>query len=145
MILRNLWPGSENKNMDVILKGKLLWSYEYEINDRDRGRDYLAHLTGVLPFHMHQGEIILSKQGLQVLGDINLSINASELDNIYLGFDEIFVPTLVKNFGLLWQPLRIGFTQGGRHCSVYLIIDFNFFTTKNKLWYETIAEVFSVQ
>ena len=63
-----------------------------------------------------------------------------EMAQIYNGFDKIFPPTLAKNFGLNWEPLRINLTDGK---VLYLIIDYSFGATNNKLWFDAIKKILS--
>ncbi|HEX8376492.1 MAG TPA: hypothetical protein VF602_01655, partial [Pedobacter sp.] len=59
-------------------------------------------------------------------------------NQIYLGFDETFPRTLVKNLGLFWQPLRLSLSNG---LHLYLIIDFNMLGAKNHLWFKGLKKM----
>ncbi|MDB5281084.1 MAG: hypothetical protein JWO06_159, partial [Bacteroidota bacterium] len=41
--------------MNTILAGKVLWSYDYELLERDTSNDFSFHFG--IPFHKHAGEI----------------------------------------------------------------------------------------
>jgi hypothetical protein len=129
--------------MESLLTGNVFWSYDFELSEHEPARHLLAHVSGVLPVHSHQGEIILTGAGLTIVGDVNLHINNNEFDQLYLGFDEVFTRAMVKNFGLFWQPLRITFNKGYHRKTIYLIIDYNMFNAKNKLWFNTLQEMLS--
>jgi hypothetical protein len=124
--------------MQPILIGKVLWSFDEEVLDRDLFHELGAHFTGVLPFHRHSGEIALTKDALIIVGDNDLEIPLSNVKQVYLGFDDIFPRTLLKNFGFFWQPLRISLSTGQ---SLYLIIDYTILGAKNQLWFNELQEV----
>ena len=126
--------------MRTILTGQVLWSYDHEVMNRNLLDNIGAQISGVKPFHRHSGEIILSEDKLYIFGDEALEISLASIDNIYLGFDEIFPPLLAKNAGLFWQPLRLKLLGGQQ---LYLIIDFNMFGSKNQLWFDGLEEILS--
>ena len=125
--------------MERFLSDKIFWSYDYEVSQRSSINDIASLFSGFPPFHIHEGEIILTKNGLFITGDIELQIPLYELTQISLGFDDIFPRTLAKNGGLFWQPLRIVY----REQTIYAIIDYNMFGTKNQLWFEALKELLS--
>ena len=129
--------------MEILLTGYVLWSYDFEISQRQPARDVFAHVSGVLPLHSHQGEIILTEGGLSIVGDVNLHININEFEQLYLGFDEVFTRAMVKNFGLFWQPLRIVYNNNYHRKTIYLVVDYKMFSAKNKLWFNTLQQVLS--
>ena len=130
--------------MESLLTGSVLWSYDFEINQQEPVRRLLTHVSGMTPIHSHQGEIMLTGKGLTIVGDVNLYINNDEFEQLYLGFDEIFTRTMVKNFGLFWQPLRITFNKGHHRETIYLIIDYKMFIAKgNKTWFNALQQVLS--
>jgi hypothetical protein len=124
--------------MKIILAGKVLWSYDYEVLERTTLSDISAHFSGMSPFHCHSGEIALTEEKILITGDTDLEISLGNLNQIYLGFDETFPRTLVKNLGLFWQPLRLSLSNG---LHLYLIIDFNMLGAKNHLWFKRLKEM----
>lgn len=124
--------------MKTILSGNVLWSFDYEIQNREKNQDLAFQFSFIKPFHKHSGIITLDAKSLQIKGDDNLILSLSNLVQLYLGFDDNFTPILSKNLGLFWQPLRLT-TQENQH--IYLIIDYNFFTTNNKIWFQKLQEV----
>jgi hypothetical protein len=130
---------------DFILQGKVLWSYadEYaQISEQIKVTAALVSLGS--PLHNHAGYIVLTEDQLIIEGindDLDLSIALSTINEIYLGFDDVFTFTSVKNFGALWQPLRIKFYTGHSLETVYLIIDHNGLFTHNKTWHETLISI----
>ena len=123
-----------------ILAGQVLWSFDYELLQRDSFHDLGAHFSGANPFHTHEGEITLIDNKLLIRGDEDLEIPLGTLQQIYLGFDETFPRTLVKNFGLFWQPLRLSLSNGQK---LYLTIDYNMLGAKNQLWFNELTEMLS--
>ena len=128
--------------MNVILTGQALYSYRHELLERDSFADLGAHFSGIKPFHKHTGEIALSANKLFVSGDEDLQIPLASIEQIYLGFDESFPRTLVKNMGLFWQPLRLSLSSGN---TLYLIIDYNMLGVNNQLWFDGLKELLSEQ
>jgi hypothetical protein len=126
--------------MNAILTGKVLYSYQHELLERDSFADLGAHFSGVNPFHKHAGEIALTADKLFISGDEELHISLSTIEQIYLGFDEAFPRTLVKNMGLFWQPLRLSLSDGNK---LYLIIDYNMLASNNQLWFDGLKELLS--
>ncbi len=126
--------------MKIILSGNSLWSFDFEIQNRNRNEDFAFHFSGVRPFHSHSGEIFLTEGSIKISGDDNLNISFEELTQLYLGFDNIYTPSLSKNFGMFWQPLRLTIND---EKFIYLIIDYNFLGAKNKLWFNTLTELLS--
>lgn len=126
--------------MNTILAGKVFWSYDYEVLQRDSFNDIGALFSGINPFHRHAGEIVLTDDRIIITGEDELAIPLGNIDQIYLGFDETFPRLLVKNFGLFWQPLRLNLKSGQK---LYLIIDYNMLGAKNHYWFNTLKEMLS--
>lgn len=124
--------------MKTILSGKVLWSFDYEIESRPKNQDLAFQFSFVKSFHRHSGIITLDQDSIKIKGDDDLIIPLSHLAQLYLGFDENFTPILSKNVGLFWQPLRLT-TENGQH--IYLIIDYNFFISNNKQWFQKLQEL----
>lgn len=129
--------------MRKFLTGKVLWSYDYEVVQRSPKHHILAHFSGVLPFHAHKGVIYLTDKGLFIIGDADIQVPYNSFEQVYLGFDEIYPRTLVRNFGFFWRPLRIRFQDGFKPETIYLIINYNILGTSNQLWFNTLKEILS--
>ena len=123
--------------MKPIASGKVFWSYGSELAQRNVAADYVQHFSGIKPFHYHAGDIALTADRIVFTGDVNLDIPMASLDQLYLGFDDLFPRSLSKNFGLFWQPLRITLANRER---LYLIIDYNLVGSNNKTWYNLIKD-----
>lgn len=130
--------------MEIILEGKVLWSYQEELSDAGLLQEVNALFSFSQPLHHHAGEIALTENEIIISGvDEELRINLAQLDQIYMGFDEIFKSTYVKNAGMFWQPLRLGYHTSTSTNTVYLIIDHNILGSQNKLWFQTLTGLFS--
>jgi len=90
------------------------------------------------PLHAHEGKVSLSERSLEITGDENLSLPLRSIEEVYLGFDDVFPASSVKNFGLFWQPLRLRFNDEE---VIYMITDYNGVKTNNQIWYETLKEI----
>ena len=127
--------------MNIILSGNVLWSFDFEVENRNRNEDYAFHFSGIKPFHCHNGEIFLMNDAIKVVDDHHpLTIPLSEITELFLGYDDIYSPSLGKNFGMFWQPLRITVNDEKR---IYLIVNYDYLGTKNKIWFNTLTEMFS--
>jgi hypothetical protein len=130
----------------VVLQGKVMWSYDCEMVEFTSAQKLIAGLSGIGgPLHNHQGYITLT--GEQILiegqgGDGHLTIPLASINELYLGYDDVFTAGSVKNGGLFWQPLRLEYFSGNYQTNkVYLIIDYNGFYSHNKRWYETLISM----
>ena len=125
--------------MDILLTGRVFWCYDYEVSARDTSNDFAVHFG--VPFHTHEGEITLTDEALVIEGDEDLRISLGQITQVALGFDESFPSTLVKNFGLFWQPLRLSLRSNE---NIYLIIDYNLLLgPKNHRWFIALKELLS--
>jgi hypothetical protein len=125
-----------------ILSGKALWCFDYELQQANLADEFRGMMSFTLPLHYHKGDISLSNTAIYINGDVDLHIPLNSLEQLYMGFDELYKSTYVKNGGLLWQPLKLSFTGHPQAQAVYLIIDHNWFTVKNKLWFDTLTTIF---
>lgn len=120
----------------ILLENKVLWCFDIELSSRDKSQDALHNVSGIKPFHAHSGNIILDSEAIQLTEDeIPEYYPLSSITQLYLGFDDSYIPALTKNYGLFWEPLRITFQNNQK---LYLVIGYNFITTKNQLWFKTI-------
>lgn len=123
----------------ILLEDEALWCFDTELFLRDKSRDALHGVSGVKPFHAHSGNIVLNNEGIQLTENgVPEHYLLSSVTQLYLGFDDLYIPALVKNYGLFWKPLRITFQNSQK---LYLITGYNFITTKNQLWFKTIKEL----
>jgi hypothetical protein len=126
------------------MNGHVLWSYADEVAESGLKDEIRALFSLVKPLHHHEGEIALTNSSLIINGDVDLNIPLGNLNQLYLGFDEIFKSAYVKNNGMFWQPLRVSYYDNGTINTVYLIIDHSFIgTAKDQQWFDALSEVFS--
>lgn len=127
---------------NILLSGNVRWSKEEEVLKRGPADQIGVHFSGLGPFHRHAGEIALTEKAIYMEGDISLSFNLGDLEQLFIGFDEVFPRALVKNFGMTAQPLGL---QVGRGIGLlYLFIDYNSLGfTSNQLWFNSIKTVLS--
>lgn len=126
---------------NVIYEGNVLWAFDTEIQAMDFSERFLARqFSFVPPLSKHNGRIYLTDASIVIEGDDDLTIPLNDINQLYLGFDDVFSVASAKNFGMMWQPLRINF---GYDRTVYLIIDHNFFTASNKRFFGMLKEMLS--
>ena len=126
------------------MKGHVLWSYENEIAESGLKEEISALFSFVKPLHHHEGEILLTDASLIINGDIDLNIPLGNLSQLYLGFDDSYKSTYVKNGGLFWQPLRVNYANDGITDIIYLVIDHTIIGTANdKLWFDALKQILS--
>jgi len=126
-----------------LLTGKVLWCYNQELQQANFADEFRGMLSFSMPLHYHEGEIALTSSAIIIRGDADLQIPLDNLQQLYMGFDEEYKRMYVKNGGLFWQPLKISYVDNAQLKSVYLIIDFDWLTVKNKLWFETLKAMFN--
>ncbi|PTT00493.1 hypothetical protein DBR11_09785 [Pedobacter sp. HMWF019] len=123
----------------TLLESKIYWAYERELSQE---KSWLKSIMGLFsfvpPLHAHEGKVCLSERSLEITGDENLSLPLHSIEEVYLGFDDVFPASSVKNFGLFWQPLRLRFNNDE---VIYMIADYNGIKTNNQIWYETLKEI----
>lgn len=131
------------------LEGTVLWSYDYEI-DRYHPIDKIT--TGFLsasPLHDHKGYIALTSAAIIIEGQSyneNLTIALTSLNQLYLGYDDLYSSLSYKSPGTFWQPLRIEYYINQNQLQkVYLIIDYNGLFSANKKWYKMLTQMLSEQ
>ena len=127
---------------NILLSGNVRWSTEAEVLNRGAVDQNGVHFSGIGPFHRHTGEIALTEKAIYMEGDTSLNFHLTELEQLFIGFDEVFPRALVKNFGLTAQPLRLQVSSGIG--LLYLFIDYNGLgLTSNQLWFNSIKTVLS--
>jgi hypothetical protein len=127
--------------MQPILSGNVYWAYDHDIEQADTLSLLGTQFSGTPPLSKYHGEILLGTDALYLSGDNALVIPLQNIEQIYMGFDDTYRVTYVKNWGLTWQPIRLVFDNGEGDKVIYLIIDHNFLFTNNKRWFETLKEL----
>ncbi|SDE90526.1 hypothetical protein SAMN05216464_110255 [Mucilaginibacter pineti] len=127
--------------MQILQIGKAMWSYDYEIAALTLVDEAGALFSLTPPPHHREGEILLTNASLVIDGYNYLNIPLNSLEQVYLGFDEIYKRSLVKNNGMFWQPLRLRYKVGNDTHIVYIIVDHTFWGTKNQQWFNTLKQM----
>ena len=130
--------------MNILMSGHVLWSYADEVAESGLRDEIRALFSMLKPMHHHEGEIMLTDNSLIINGDSYLNIPLANLHQLYLGFDEVFKSTYVKNVGMLWQPLRVSYYENDHLTVVYLIRDYSFIgTARDQQWFDALKQVLS--
>jgi hypothetical protein len=122
--------------------GDVLWLYQEDFQNFNLLDKISALFTGVKPLHSQAGLIYLKEDRICLESESDdLEIRLEDITQLYLGFDEYYQRAYAKNFGTVWQPLKLTFTTFDSDNSViYLVIDYNQLSTNNKLWFELLQD-----
>jgi len=128
-----------------LLEGNVLWAYDHELV-KEGTQGFFKKIAGVFSFlprlHKHKGEILLASSGIYIAGETELSLPLSEIEEVYMGFDDIFPASSTTNFGMFWQPIRITSSRNALERQIiYLIIDYSGFFTNNQTWFHTLIRL----
>ena len=130
--------------MNILMSGHVLWSYADEIAESGLKDEIRALFSFVKPLHHYEGEVLLTESCLIINGDVNLIIPLSNLNQLYLGFDEVYRSAYVKNMGMFWQPLRVDYDDAGIQNTIYLTIDYSIVgIAKDQQWFNALKDVLS--
>lgn len=128
----------------ILLEGSVLWAYDHELANKTPESRFSGLFSFMKPLHYHEGLIVLSHNQISINGDEQLNITLGSMDQIFLGFDEFYPASSVKNLGAFWQPLRIEYSSFSiKTQKIYLVIGYNGISAQNKLWYETLKKLLS--
>jgi hypothetical protein len=129
---------------EFVLQGKVMWSYDYEMQAFSTAQKLTTGLSGIGgPLHNHNGYITLTSGQILIEGqegDEDLIIPLTVINQLYLGYDDVYTYYSVKNAGLFWQPLRLEYFSSNHQTNkIYLIIDHVVLYNHNKKWYEALT------
>lgn len=113
--------------MNIFLEATVLWSRDDELGTKNAYDHIGAQFSGIPPIHDHRGLLQLSDSKIWIEGDTSLIINLSAIEEVYRGFDDLYKPGFIKNFGLFCLPVRITYTEKLGSHTIYLIVGYNFF------------------
>ena len=111
--------------METLFEAAVFWAYDHELEAKSGLNQIAAQFSGVPPIHEHSGNLLLSTGTMQITGDMDLLISLRDIDQLYLGFDEIYKRNFVKNLGAFCQPLRITSSNGITMSTIYLIAGYS--------------------
>lgn len=135
---------SLSQNMHHLLESTVLWSYDHELKLKTGLNNIAAMFSGVPPIHNHEGHLLLTEQSIIITGDSDIIISLNDIEQIYVGFDENYRRNFVKNFGAFCQPLRIKANNGISVTTIYLILDYTYFSNgKNQTLFNMLQELLS--
>jgi len=130
--------------MNLIFESPVIWSYENEVLGKDGISQIAAQFSGVAPIHNHEGSLTLTTSLIQIMGDEELNLPLSDIEQLYIGFDEVYHRNFVKNFGAFCQPLRITFSNVLTAGSIYIIADYRYGTcTATQQLFTVLQELLS--
>jgi hypothetical protein len=129
---------------EFILQGKVMWSYDHEMTEFTSAQKLINGLTGIGgPLHNHKGYIALTAEQILIEGqgdDEDLVIPLISINQLYLGYDDVYTSSSVKNLGLFWQPLRLEYSGSNHQMNkIYLIIDYMVLYSNNQRWYNSLT------
>lgn len=125
-----------------LLEGNAIWIFQHDLKEKQMGFKFSGLLSFIPLQRSGEGQIFLTDSEILLNGDKELIIPLSSMTQIYLGFDEHYPATAVKNLGSFWQPLRIEYsTSAGSGTLIYLAIDYNGISTTNQMWYNTLTNM----
>ncbi|MDN5288184.1 MAG: hypothetical protein JWR38_4458 [Mucilaginibacter sp.] len=131
---------------NFLLQGTVKWSYDHELAEVSQTRKIMTGMASFTPpLHHHEGYIALTSTEIIIESDNDedLSIPLSTVNQVYLGFDDLFPMVSVRGAGLFWQPLRIGYSLSSFETQyIYVIINFNGIYTHDKEWFNTLTAMF---
>jgi len=128
-----------------MLEGNVLWSYDHELNN-DKNSNWIKKIANIFsflkPVHNHEGDILLASNGIFITGDEQLELPLSHIEEVYMGFDDLFPASSAKNFGAFWQPIRIrSVVSNAESQTVYLVINHTGIFSDNQTWFNTLISL----
>ncbi|RAJ19875.1 hypothetical protein [Pedobacter cryoconitis] len=130
--------------MCILLETNVLWSSDYELNQKNVFDHMAAQFSGIPPIHNHEGYLVVTEDLMKIDGDVELEIRLSEITELYRGFDENYPRNFIKNFGMFCQPVRVKYFQDFSYKIIYLIVGYNFFgCAKGQALFDLLQELLS--
>lgn len=124
----------------IFYEGIVNWAYDHEIQEMDYAERYfIRHISFSPPLSRHYGAFYLTDNAIILEGENDhIKIYLTEINQLFLGFDDVYSNASAKNFGLFWKPLRITFDDSK---VIYLVIDYKFGFTANNQIFELLKEI----
>ncbi|RNL50129.1 hypothetical protein [Pedobacter jejuensis] len=128
-----------------MLEGNVLWSYDHELTE-GRNSGWIKKFAGMFsflkPLHNHEGNILLASNGIYITGDEELEVPLSHIEEVYMGFDDLFPASSAKNFGTFWQPIRIkSIISHSESQTIYMVVNYTGIFSANKTWFNTLISL----
>ena len=115
----------------MISQTPAIWLFEEDVKTRSWLDRLAAHTSFLLPLHRYRGRLVITDDHLELQGrdkrskeEVMLYINKSRIEQVHLGFDEVFSVSETRGMGIGWQPLRITYDVTGESRVLYLIANY---------------------
>jgi hypothetical protein len=140
---------SNRGNMEI-RKDSALLAYREDLEERGFMDWIKVHITYEKPVHRYEGtltlypnKLIFSGVDIQTEKEYFQEIGKEDVQDIQLGFDEIYRVREDRLLGDGFQPLRLDFIDNGKLITAYFIIEFDRVerrTYKNSDWYDELKK-----
>lgn len=122
----------------MIFQTPAIWLFEEDVKTRSWWDWLTAHTSFLLPLHRYRGKLFIMDDHLELQGrdkrtkeEVMLYISKYSLEQVHLGFDEVFSLAETRGLGLSWQPLRIRYDASGETRTLYLIANYRISRSDN--------------
>ena len=129
----------------MIFESSALLSFSEDIQNRSFTDWIKAHISFMYPLHAYNGRVRIEGNMFMFSGaerktgnDFQLNIFRNEIEELYLGYDNVFTVFETRNLGFGWKPIRITFTRNQRTLRLYLIVNYSLGKTDNAIWLEIL-------
>ena len=131
----------------MIMKEEALLAFEEDIRQRTVCDWIRAHTSLGRPVYRYDGAISIEGNDLVFSGleknngrKFSLRIGRDDLEEVRLGFDDVYKRGLDRSMGLAFRPLRISFREKGDIRTFYVITSFERIrrSSKNLEWYNRL-------
>jgi hypothetical protein len=118
-----------------------LWIFEDELKYLHEINFVSARFSFSPPVHKYQGILYFEESLIKLEGTnndgltiIEINIYKSQIDEIFLGFDQIYTIYVSRGLGF-WKPIRIKYINNKLISTLYLIVNYRIgFTDNNKFF-----------
>jgi hypothetical protein len=115
---------------------------------RNFGDWLAAHITFALPPHRYAGILAVKESGLLFSGTdtveekaVEIRIPRHRIEEVFIGYDEVYSVWQVRSLGFFWAPVRLKFTADtGQTSTLYLITGYDRLGTTNRDFYRFLTE-----
>lgn len=97
--------------MNLMFEANVLWSTHNELSQKNQYDNIATQFSGIALIHNHQVDLKLTENQLLIEGNTMLTTNLVDIVQLYRGFDDLYKPNFIKNFGMFCQPLRIQYSE----------------------------------
>lgn len=115
----------------MISQTPAIWLFEEDVKTRSWLDWLAAHTSFLLPLHRYRGRLIITDDHMELQGrdkrtkeEVMLYISKQSIEQVHLGFDEVFSVSETRGMGIGWQPLRLTYDVSGESRVLYLIANY---------------------